>query len=409
MAGALLDPKLCPTQPDGVVARLDAALRPPGAAIASTATRPQLSQEQADARFTILKALARGGDFSVNAGTITYARDDNWDPLSASIGDVTKVVPGYTVALDGSGTHTSIQAAITEAIYLATCPRVYIRIMPGTYRETVVVPAKTSAPPLTLYGIDSDASKTVIVRGNSAAGTEAGEPSTISASATFTNSLPSGFQAKNLTIANDYAEGKYPGDDQSAVALLNQGDRAAYENVRIVGNRFALYVKSTAVTQVSRTYFRDCYVEGDEEFIAGRGTAVFDRSTVHSLGSRKPEAGIIAAPSTVLTNPYGFLFINSVFSGETSASGVFLGRQWFEGAKKDAVGKMVVRNSQLGAHVRRSDPWAAYPGRVTDKDASGSSPIVLYGSDDYFAPANAPNEREAYLGEYANDGPGAVP
>jgi pectinesterase len=302
------------------------------------------------------------------------------------------------------GTHTTIQSAINEALFLAGCPRVYIRIMPGTYREAVTVNKKTSAPPITLYSTESDASQTVIVNGNSA-------PSmgSTSASATFTQSSLSGFQAKNLTIANDYEEGSLAGNDQAATALYNQGDRAQYENVRILGNRFALYVKSVGTNQISRTYFRDSYVEGDEEFIAGRGTAVFDHCQIHSLGSRIPEGGIIGSPSTDLYNPHGFLFVSSNFTADPTASGVFLAHQWFESSRLAAIGKMIVRNSTLGAHIRLVDPWTSYPGRLTEKEPAATTPIILYTSDDYYAVGTGPVPPERYLGEYGNSGPGASP
>jgi pectinesterase len=475
-----LDPKTCPAQTMAVTPSGSAGLQAPGAAIASSATRPQLTQAEVEAKYTILESFAHGGEFSVaatvggsggasaggvtgsagvanagnagnanagnagsdgsagtaggagnaggagtagssagsaagsagtagsssTAGAITYTVNDNWDPVTNGIGDVNTFVPGYTVASDGSGTHTTIQAAITEAVYLAQCPRVYIRIKAGTYRETITVPNKTSAPPLTLYSTESDASKTVIVNNVSAASAASGS---ISASATFTQNLPRGFQAKNLTIANDYVEDSVAGPDQAAVALLNQGDRSQYENVRVLGNRYTLYIKSQANNQVSRVYFRDSYIEGDESFIAGRGTPVFDHCEIHSLGSRKPTGGVIGAPSTELTNPHGFLFVSSQFTAEASATGVFLGQQWFEGNKQTAVGKMIVRNSTLGAHIQRETPWSAYPGRVTPKDPMATTAPILYTSNDYYPAAQAPTPPEAFLGEYGNSGPGAVP
>jgi len=345
----------------------------------------------------------------LGTASLTYARADDWDPITNPIGDVDKIVPGFVVAQDGTGTHTTIQAAIDEAIYLADCARVYIRIKAGVYRERVTVPAKTSAPPLTLYSTESDASKTVIVRADSAAGLEdqGASPVGMTGSATFTQSLPSGFQAKNITIANDYVEGTYAGTDQAAVALLNQGDRAQYENVRILGNKNTLYVKSTSVTQVSRTYFRDSYIEGDEDFVIGRGTAVFDRCRIHSIGARVQTGAAVAAPSTRLTNPYGLLFINTDFTADAGVSDIYLGRQWYESSNQEAVGKMIVRNSNLGAHFRAQDPWVAVE-RVTPKNAGAATPMVLYTSEDYYLPSTGLVPPEVFLAEHGNTGAGAA-
>ena len=39
----------------------------------------------------------------------------------------------FTVAADGSGTHTTLSTAFVDAINLGVCGRVYIRMMPGEY------------------------------------------------------------------------------------------------------------------------------------------------------------------------------------------------------------------------------------------------------------------------------------
>src|SRR4029077_12163814 len=122
---------------------------------------------------------------------------------------VSTFTPMFTVASDGSGSFTNVQAAITaaRAVTTTTCTRIYIRVKPGTYRGTVVVPNKASAPPITLYGSDPDASHTVLVFNNASLTVPAGATAALgtSGSATFTQSS-AGFQAKNLTFSNDYAE-----------------------------------------------------------------------------------------------------------------------------------------------------------------------------------------------------------
>jgi pectinesterase len=280
--------------------------------------------------------------------------------------------------------------------------------MPGTYREIIRIPSKTSAPPITIYGTDPDAKKTVIVKGNSAGGSPEGDmiAKGTSASATFTMLAQHGFQAKNLTIANDYVEGTIAGTDQEAVALLNQGDRAQYENVRILGNSYTLYVKSVSTNEIARSYFRDSYIEGDATIIAGRGTAVFDHCEIHSIGGRVT-GGEIAAASTELTNPHGLLFISSKFTADAGTTGVFFGRQWFEGMRQEAVGKIIIRNSTLGEHFNKAAPWTMTSGRVTPKEAMATTPI--FSSDHYFPAGQAWTPKELFLAEYGNTGPGATP
>ncbi|MES1209888.1 MAG: pectinesterase family protein, partial [Pseudomonadota bacterium] len=403
-----------PAPTGGPIPAGTAPMQAAGPVVASTPTRPELAQAVADGKYTIAKALAQGyilsqagGIVASNDGGIfsstdvTYSMNDNWDPSAKGIGDPATFSPMFTVAADGSGTHTTINAALMEAVFLATCSRVYIRVVPGTYREQVLLVSKASAPPITLYSTEADASKTTIVSGASAA-----TVGNMSASATMTVKAVTGFQMKNITIANDYDE-KSPGNDQSAVALLLQSDKSQFENVRFLGNIATLYVKSVDANIAARSYFRDCYVEGDQDIILGRGVAVFDHTEIKYLASRQPTGGIIANPSTLVYNRYGFLFDSCRFTAETGASGVFLAHQWMESAVAAAVGKMIVRNSTLGGHIA-AVPWSTAAARMnTPKTPGGTTPILVYSSDDYFPPDIAPSPAEPFIGEYGNTGPGA--
>lgn len=418
---------VCPVQSTATVSSGTAPMQAPGPAAASTPTRPQLSAALAASDYTIAKALAHGGSMtgppapsvavvvdggavdggnaSMDAGSdtitaVTYALNDDWDPVTNGIGDVSTFNPLFTVASDGSGTHTTINQAILDAQPQVQCGRVYIRVKAGTYREKVVVPSKTTAAMITLYSSESDAAKTVIVNGVGLVG--------LSASATMTVNAKTGFQMKNLTVANDFAEDPASTADQSAVALLNQGDRAQYENVRILGNIASLYLKSTDTSTASRAYFRDCTIEGDQDIISGRGVAVFDHTEIKYVSNRQATGGVIANPSTVVNSRYGFLFVSCNFTADASASGIALGHQWWEGSNNAAIGKVIIRNSTLGGHIAAA-PWAPSTTRTTTpKDPAGIAPITLFTSDDFYPAGTGPSPAEIYLGEYGNSGPGAA-
>jgi pectinesterase len=476
---------VCPPLPTAVVPSGTAPMQDPGPAVASTPTRPQLSEALADSEYTIAKVLAKGGamtgpptpavvvpvdgdggiDDAGSAGedagsaavdassagedagsaavdgesasddgasaavdgesasddavsspddagsatdaltTVTYALEDDWDPVTNGIGDVDTFNPLFTVASDGSGTHTSINQAIADAYLIpkTDCERIYIRIKAGTYRGKVVVNKKGSAPMLTIYSTEADASKTVIV--NTLGAEEVGS---MQSSATMTVSALTGFQMKNITVSNDFVEDPSSPDDQSAVALLNQGDRAQFENVRILGNVATLYVKSESQSGVSRSYFRDSYIEGDQDIITGRGVAVFDHTEIKYLTSRQPSGGVITNPSTMLNSRYGMLFVSCNFTAEAGASDVALGHQWWEGGNNASIGKVVIRNSTLGGHIAAT-PWAPSTTRTfTPKDPLGTTPATLYTSDDFYPAGTGPSPAEIYLGEYGNVGPGAA-
>jgi pectinesterase len=374
--------------------------------LGGTPSRPQLTNEQA-AESTILKYLAR-------AGTLPALTPDDWDP-TAGVGDVATFTPRLMVAPDG-GTHSTVQAAVDAAVSAGGTSRIYIAISAGTYREMVCVPSL--APPITLYGTNPDAAATVIVNDNYSGKPKANGQSAnpcnanltgttygTSGSATFA-AYSKEFHAKNLTFSNDTDESAVAlGTALQAVALMTQGDKLIFENVRMLGNQDTLYVKSPGVNTVYRAYFKNCYVEGDVDFVFGRGTFVLDSCELKQLGGRvEPGNGNVFAPSTDARNFYGILLVSSKLTAEGAGTGTaYLGRAWDEGAGDLAGytaavatgvfpnGQVLIRDSVLDAHVRLADPWRAA--------ATTSRP---YSSVAASYPANR-------LYEFHNSGPGSAP
>jgi pectinesterase len=369
--------------------------------LAGTPTRPLLTADQASG-FTVLRYLAR-------FGPVTSPTTDNWDPTAGI--DLTGVTPAAIVAPSG-GSHTSVQRAIDATVAMcAGTRRVYIQVMPGTYRETVCVPG--NAPPITLYSTESTAAtQPVIVSGNYASKTK-GETTPAnpcnanvnpnpavpnvtyqtygtSGSATFA-AYAAGFQAKNLTFSNDADETGLSTGTQ-AVALMTQGDKLVFENVRLLGNQDTLYVKSSNVNTIVRAYFKSCYVEGDVDFIFGRATMVLDGCEIRYRTNRRgpSNGGDVIAPSTDARNPYGILITGGMFTADSDAlaGSVGLGRAWDEGnstlanyATSVAVGtypngQALITSSTLGAHISATAPWepAATSARPYTSTAGATTP-----------------------------------
>jgi pectinesterase len=133
-----------------------------------------------------------------------------------------------------------------------------------------------------------------------------------------------------------------------------------FDDVRFLANQDTLYVNSPSVTQPARAYFRRCYVEGDVDFVFGRGTAVFDRCHLHSLDrGSTTNNGYVTAASTDVQNPYGFLFLSCDLSGNAPEGTVYLGRPWHPSNDPNAIAQVVVRESTLGAHLKTS-PWTDF-------------------------------------------------
>ncbi|HEX7509374.1 MAG TPA: pectinesterase family protein [Polyangia bacterium] len=323
--------------------------------IASTTTRPQLSTADA-ANYTTTKYLAGS---------------DNWNPTA---GITLPGSPTYTVAADGSGDSTTVKGALAKA---TGSSRVNILIKAGTYREKISISGST---PITLYGTDADASKVVIAYGDSS-DSAGGTPQ----SATFTVSNP-GFQAKNLTLANDLDENASGCTNCQAVAFYSTGDKLVFDNVRFIGNQDTIYFETTGT--VARVYLKNSFVEGDTDYIFGRATVVLEDSEMHYTSLRKPtNAGRQIAPSTAAANKYGYLFNRCKFTADaaTLTNKIYLGRSWDQNvataadwnASSSPNGQAVIRESVLGAHIRLADPWAAAAtsGRAYD---SSTNRLVEY-------------------------------
>jgi pectinesterase len=353
-----------------------------------TATRPQLTAAQA-ANDTILKYLAQ-------AGPVAAPVVDNWGATAiAGVGDVNTFTATSTV---GPGqTFTTVQSAIAAATGTA---RVYIRVMPGTYRELVCVLA--TAPPITLYSTTADATQTVIVFNNLAGTLPGGAMNPCIAPAVGAIVLGTdgsatvavfgaNFQAKNLTISNDAVQTTVTNGGTQGVALHSRGDKAIYENVRFLGHQDTILVKTGNVATITRSYFKGSYIEGDVDFICGRGTVVFDANTIHFL--TRPNGGQFVAPSTAAANPYGFLVIGSMLTADAGATNLRLGRAWDESvvagtyvAGTSPNGQVVIRDSVLSAGVPTNSA-------VTWNASTSTRPFSATGNRMY---------------EYNNTGPGAA-
>jgi len=266
-----------------------------------------------------------------------------------------------------------------------------------------------------------------------------------------------GFQARNLTFENGY--NKDTGNARAealpnvnnvhhqALALQVDGaDKAQFENVRLLGFQDTLYLKSPQIGSTSRSFFNNSYIEGDVDFIFGDSTAYFHQSEIKSLGDRG--LSYVAAPDTHVKSKYGFVFDHVRFTHDGSANalgGTFtLLRQWFHSSRctpyapvavdgysctygpengyqapkgtvarvsLEAVGKMVVLNSRIGAHINKKNPWSDW-----NKKGALSFRPAQYNSDDYWnnltkagidpvkdlGYSKRPSPPDIFLGEFNN-------
>jgi pectate lyase len=264
-----------------------------------------------------------------------------------------------TVALDGTGDFGSLQGAIGSIPSGSTLPRT-ITVKPGTYRESVNVWA--DRPNLTIQGATANSADVVITYDTPANGAKFfGGTWGAGGSATL-NVLAEGTTVRNLTVENAYDEAT--NGSSQALAVRSVADRVTFDGTRFLGNQDT-YLADTAGRDVTaRTYLKNCYIEGDVDFLYGRGTAVFDGCTIHSL-DRGSDAnnGFVVAPSTKNSNPYGFLITNSTLTSNAAPGTVSLGRPWFASSDPDAHPMAVIRDSVLGNHIAVQG-WADMSGHA---------------------------------------------
>lgn len=342
-------------------------------AVAQDDARPQLLAVDA-AAYTVASYLAQGSS--------------PWTP--AAISAQAPVKPDLIVAADGSGTHTTLQAAL-DALPTEGSRRIVMGIAPGVYRGQVCLQAKA---PVAIVGLGATPTDVRVVAARYAGeskrpGVDRGNPClpdlAASSYGTFSSATIGIFsndvQVTNLTIENDAMQGVqqgqgYPlgaGESGGAqgVALMTQGDRIQLENVRLVGHQDTLYVREVPGNSGDRVYVRNSLIAGDVDFIFGNGTLVIDDSTIVSrAGRRVPgNGGHMLAPSTSPARALGFLVNNSRLISEAGlrSGSISLGRAWDQGVARGAWvkevspnGQALVRDSVLGAHV---GPWAASTSR----------------------------------------------
>ena|GEM_PF-1574812 len=317
--------------------------------VAGSDTRQHFGVVDSDSGFVRLinrhsgKALDVWEWSTADGGRISQYTDTNgWNQQWQLHKIGSDVPPGaIVVAADGSGQHTTVQAAVNAAPSNSGA-QVTIAIRPGSYRGVVSIPSNKTN--LHLQGLGTGPSEVVIVENHSAGTTrpDGGTYGTVG-SATMTVA-GSGFTATNLTIANDFdeaANASQPG--HQAVALHLNADRSVLRDVRLLGDQDTFLVGGNA-----RSYVRNSYVEGTVDFIFGDGVAVMHSSQIHE---KRATGGPITAARTPASRQYGFLFYRCNLTSSAAAGSSSLGRPWGPDAQ------VLYRESTLGAHIDTGQPW----------------------------------------------------
>jgi len=292
------------------------------------------------------------------------------------------------VAADGSGDVRTVQEAI-DRVPANNAGRVVIRIKNGVYKEKLSI----DKPHITLIG--EDAERTIVTYDDFARKKlPNGEAyGTFRSYTAFVGG--DDFAAERITFENAAGPGEIVGQ---ALAAYVDADRARFRECRFLGHQDTLFTGplppapmkpgtafacprgDAAPRSPIRQYYRDCYIEGDVDFIFGSATAVFDRCTIHSknrldrdLRLEPPHhAGIngwCTAASTPEGAPFGYVFLDCRLTSDAPPATVLLGRPW------RGYAKTAFLRCWMGEHIR-PDGWDNW-----DKpEAEGTAVYCEYGN-----------------------------
>ncbi|MBI1342277.1 MAG: T9SS type A sorting domain-containing protein [Terrimonas sp.] len=263
------------------------------------------------------------------------------------------------VAKDGSGDYTTVQAAINAAPVGLTAPFI-IFIKNGQYYEKITVPS--NKPFIHLVG-ESVANVLLYYDDGASDPLPGGGTVGTQNSASFTVGAPD-FAAFNITFANTY------GDGSQAVAVLVNNDRAIFKNCRFLGNQDTLYIKGGGTP---RQYFKDCYIDGNVDFIFGSSIAVFDSTTIYAKTRSNTSSSYLTAANTTPGQANGFVFRDCAIPDNTGGTQYVLGRPWQNstGFATPAENKVVWLNARMSGSIK-PEGWAVW-------DAGTNTNIIYYG------------------------------
>ena len=203
------------------------------------------------------------------------------------------------------------------------------------------------------------------------------------------------FTAKGITFKNTAGYGPKIGQ---AVAVYADGARMIFENCRFEGRQDTLFTAPLPPTVVEwggfrgprehaprdngTHYYKNCYIEGDVDFIFGGATAYFEECEIKSLDRGQEVNGYVTAASTPEDREYGYVFDRCRFTSDCAPETVYLGRPWRSFAKT------VIMRSELGAHIKK-EGWH-------DWNKEDARELAFYAEYENFGPGADMTQRVAW-------------
>ncbi|MCR5605264.1 MAG: hypothetical protein K6F69_00410 [Treponema sp.] len=258
-------------------------------------------------------------------------------------------------------------ATIAEAIE-AVEPDSYIKVMPGFYHETLNITKSgikligTNPATTVIYGYEADTGGidgNQLVKVNLLPANTDATPGAAPVKKQVENPDDATFSAMNITFYNKGAEWNktWGSSERRSITLALYGVQKAYlKNCVFLGQQDTIYWRS------GRVYAKNCYIEGEVDFLCGGATALLDNCHIYSLNYKNGGYIVAAAAADTAndkTSEYakGWVFKNCVLDADKAmkeSKKVYLGRGTWTGGSATAAtstGKTVYINCDIAEHI----------------------------------------------------------
>jgi hypothetical protein len=160
----------------------------------------------------------------------------------------------------------------------------------------------------------------------------------------------------NMTIENSWGR---KNDGPQALAVKATGDRIIFKNCKMVSGQDTVMAHGNG----KRQYFRNCYIDGNTDYIYGSAIAVFDSCVLFNRdrvdGST---SSVFTAASTPAGQTYGYVFRDCLLPNNNGQTGYTLGRPWGNSEPPHtSETKVVFLNCRMGTTVKpeRWQVWSS--------------------------------------------------
>jgi pectin methylesterase-like acyl-CoA thioesterase len=205
-----------------------------------------------------------------------------------------------TVSREGAGDFCSVQGAV-DFVPKANVEPTTITLAQGTYYEIVYIAGKHQ---LTFRGAARKGS-VIAYPNNDVLQMKGGTAVRALVEAEGSN----GLVFENLTLHNTTPQG----GSQAEALRIEPGDQVILRDADFISRQDTLLL-------TGRVYVKNSYIEGNVDFIWGKGAAYFESSEIKTVA----RPGYLVQSRN--TTNHGYVFVDSTLSGDASATGTLLGR-----------------------------------------------------------------------------------